>query len=261
VRKTEFLKEEKGSFTLEATITLVVYMMSIIIFINWIRGLDASAHIYGAMYKGMYEISVDMKDGEVSGVSSAFKEDDVTIDRIKQIMDKDYIDKTTVIKGLEGIDISYKLTGQLDKDIDITSTYYVDIPFLPGAVCGYIRKQNMVCRAFTGDVKNKSNKKFVYMTKSGTVYHTNVECTYILVKKKRVAISEIDSYRNSSGGKYDVCKECKNEINTKGYVYITNYGTSYHNLATCSTIARTVRAVEVSEVIDKKACEKCVEGK
>ena len=261
-RAKENIKEERGSFTVEATITLVVYLMSIVTFVNWLRGLDVSAHVYGAMYKGIYELSVDMNRDtkQIVGVDVLDKTQKKT-DRIKQIMDKDYVDKSPIIKGLNGINLSYKLTGQYDENIDVISTYYIDIPFLPGAKGGICRKQNMVCRAFTGDVKNKSDKKFVYMTKSGTVYHTNVECTYILVKRKRVATGEIDSYRNSSGGKYDMCKECKNEPNKTGYVYITNYGTSYHNIATCSTISRTVRAVEISEIKDKKACEKCVEGR
>ena len=276
------IHEERGSFTVEATITLTVYLMAVIVFINWLMGVDVSAHVYGAMYKGAYEISTDMttdmsvdvrideredirktisKDIDYEMNNSTSDKSEIAKNRIKQIMDEDYIEKSPIIKGLEGIDISYRLGGLHNENIQIMSKYGIDIPFLPYTKSGFLRKQNLVCRAFTGDIKNKSNKKFVYVTKSGTVYHTDVECTYILVKRKRVLLEDIESYRNSSGAKYDKCKECKNEVNNTGYVYITNYGTSYHNLYTCSTITRTVRAVEMSDIKGKKACEKCVEGR
>ncbi|MBE5934868.1 MAG: hypothetical protein E7262_03660 [Lachnospiraceae bacterium] len=246
--------EQRGSLTVEATLVLTIYLMAVITFVNLLLAIDASAHIYGAMYKGAYEVSMNIKKNIVS--ADAFENN-----KVKGHMDNKYIDKTPIINGMDGINIVFEHSGDKEQDIMVKSKYAVNIPFFNVMNVGYKMNQSIKCRAFTGDLNSKSNKKFVYITKTGKVYHTNVQCTYLLVKKCRVSLNDIEDLRNSGGGKYDQCRECKNEINNTGYVYITNYGTSYHKTITCCTITRTVRAIEIDDIKGRKACEKCIDEK
>ena len=247
------LKQETGSLTVEATISLIVYIMALVSVINLLLGIDASAHINGAMYKGAYEFSVNDRDRYVEGKKEYLEEE-----RIKQLIDAEYINKKPIISGLEGIKFAFSIIGEYMQDINIKSRYYINIPGIDVINNGYLMEQNIKCRLFTGDMENKSNKKFVYVTNSGKVYHTDVECTYLIIKKQSVLLKDIEDYRNNSGSKYEMCKECKYEDCNSKYVYITNYGTSYHKIVTCSTITRTIRAIEISEINKRKACEKCI---
>ena len=148
--------------------------------------------------------------------------------------------------------------------MEILSSYGVEIPLLSTWGNIYKMNQKIECRTFTGNQRTKSNKKFVYVTKKGTVYHTDIECTYLVIKKEKVDYKDIDDMRNTSGAKYEKCKECFDKNNTNNEidkVYITSYGTSYHRYITCSTINRTILPIEVVDIKGRKKCEKCIGGK
>ena len=95
----------------------------------------------------------------------------------------------------------------------------------------------------------------VYMTKTGTVYHRSAECTYLNPSARSVASEDLRTLRNDSGGKYYPCEVCGG--GTGGNVIITTYGDRYHASGSCSALARTVRAVPVSEAAGYRACSKC----
>ena len=244
---------EQGSLTVEATIALTVYLLIMISFVNLLLGIDVYEYINSAMCKGGCEVSFELSrnDNAIEVVDK---------DKIRKNIDKDYIEKMPVIDGMNGIDINMKLEGKYSDYLVMDSIYKINIPIMSVNGIGLKLDQHMVCRTFTGNQDTKSNKKFVYVTKTGSVYHTNIECTYLAIKKQKVLLSEVDSYRNSSGGKYDKCKECGKEANITGYVYITSYGTSYHNYITCSTISRSVVPIEISEINGRKKCDKCIGG-
>lgn len=105
-----------------------------------------------------------------------------------------------------------------------------------------------------GDEKNE----WVYITPNGTVYHLTRGCHYLDLSIREVASSNVFYERNASGGKYNACPICKKN-KWKSFVYITDYGESYHSSLTCSGLKRTIMMIRKKEAMAKGygCCSKC----
>ena len=98
---------------------------------------------------------------------------------------------------------------------------------------------------------------YVYITPTGDVYHTNINCSYLNPSIRAISSRELITARNSSGAKYYPCKHCKGNEN-KGTVYITDFGTIYHSDINCNTLKRTIKKVLYEDVKDlRRPCSKC----
>lgn len=103
--------------------------------------------------------------------------------------------------------------------------------------------------------KNKKQEKYVYITRTGSKYHLLQDCTYLCVKIKAVEYEQIETLRNTSGGKYYACERCM-PIKA-GIVYITSEGSSFHGKADCSSLKRTIYMVPLREAAEYSPCSKC----
>lgn len=117
-----------------------------------------------------------------------------------------------------------------------------------------------VIRKFTGyDVNQVSSypaeEEMVYVTPNGTVFHRDRGCNYLDLTIKSTTTREIGTLRNKNGNKYYKCKYCPKAV--IDLVYIADYGTRYHTSIGCSELKRTVEAIPISQVGNKKACSKC----
>lgn len=97
---------------------------------------------------------------------------------------------------------------------------------------------------------------YVYVTSGSEVYHKNRECSHIKLSVSSISYDEIASARNEGGGKYYPCEIC-HATKSDSDLYITKEGTRYHNTVTCSGLKRTVRAIRLNEVGDKRPCKRC----
>lgn len=101
-------------------------------------------------------------------------------------------------------------------------------------------------------------KDVVYMTEHGSVYHRKRTCSYIKIDISPVLSERIGGERNASGAKYYACEFCDPVLRNGTQVFITEYGTRYHKVSTCSAIKRTVKECALEEVKDTyPACSRC----
>ena len=106
----------------------------------------------------------------------------------------------------------------------------------------------------------ESDGRYVYITEHGAVYHVNYFCTYLNPSVHRVPEGEVKDKRNKGGAIYYECRRCKNK-DANGFLYITDYGTSYHNDVNCTEIKHNIKKVLYEEVKDTMApCSKCSAG-
>ena len=108
--------------------------------------------------------------------------------------------------------------------------------------------------------ENETDGTYVYITDHGEVYHTNYFCTYLNPSVHKVTKDEVGDKRNKSGGTYSKCHRCGKK-EPGAFLYITDYGTSFHNDVNCTEIKHNIRKVLLEEVKDTmRPCSKCAGG-
>lgn len=144
-----------------------------------------------------------------------------------------------------------------------TCSIWETIPGLPDFIVRANLYQRMEAHDYSGlsmKGSQKAGDEYVYISKTGRVYHKDISCTYLKLNIKKISGKSADKKRNASGGKYKACIYC-----TRGHqadmfenVYITEYGDRYHCRADCSILTRNVKKVRKREVGGMPGCSKCV---
>ena len=175
------------------------------------------------------------------------------------------------IKGGFG-GISFLGSNLYDEDdfVTIQMTYTVKPPVFSDILPGFPVVQCVRMHSFNGhEVAKKNsvpdeeqNEEVVFITESGSVYHTHSDCTYIKIVLDQVAYDTISSLKNESGSRYYPCEGCVKSKNGQmedlhSTVYITKHGTRYHISTSCSKIKRNIKQIKLSEVGSRKKCSKC----
>lgn len=153
------------------------------------------------------------------------------------------------------------IASEFTKDeIHLKANYHVKLPVQIFWVWDFQMEQRADCRKWTGwNAAGESGEGdvWVYITETGSVYHTKSTCTHLELSIQSVDYSRIADLRNENGEKYRKCAQCADTENLYGRVYITNQGDCYHTDLGCSGIKRTVRMVRLSEVGTRRACSRC----
>lgn len=111
---------------------------------------------------------------------------------------------------------------------------------------------------YTGETfLTETGGAFVYITPEGEVYHRSASCSYLMLTVRSVPADGLETARNKSGAKYMPCEYCVKHAGPESAVYITDYGTSYHNSRECRGLKRTVMAVPVTKADGRRCCSKC----
>lgn len=141
--------------------------------------------------------------------------------------------------------------------IDIVVTYSVSPPLdIPG-IPAIILTNHFYSKMFVGYCgKEIESDELVYITPTGSVYHTYLNCRALKYKVTAVKSSEIPSKRNESGSKYYPCEKCSGN-GFGDFVYITEYGTRYHSDKKCSELKVNIYEVPLSSVKDRTKCKFC----
>ena len=145
-----------------------------------------------------------------------------------------------------------------DDWLDLRVYYQVNFSGLDLQKKKYYMADRARIRIWTGKDMLQTEQK-VFITLTGTVYHTSRDCTYLSPKVDKVDASVLETLRNKNGEKYQACQECCDEDSPKsGYVYVTQYGNCYHSSANCGYLNHCILEVNLSEVQDRKECSKCL---
>lgn len=154
-----------------------------------------------------------------------------------------------------------------EESIDLVLTYQIRTPFGAVKLPGNFFVQRGKVRAWTGregggkdgegsGEEDNESGEYVYVTQTGSVYHTDSECTHLRLSVQMVDAGNLSSLRNAGGGKYHRCEKCGTGSPT-GLVYITKEGDRYHSSLTCSGLKRTVKQVSKKELGNMRACSRC----
>lgn len=144
--------------------------------------------------------------------------------------------------------------------IDIPAIYTYRLPVsivpLPGMVItNHGRVHSWIGKE--GEEAEGDSEEMVYMAPSGTVYHTDPQCSYVRLSISQVAGAQVGDLRNQGGGRYTPCESCAKGGEPAKIVYVTGWGDRYHNRVSCSRLKRTIRMVPISETEGRPQCSRC----
>ena len=248
-RKRAFLFTSKASVTIEAAISITIFLLVTISLSSFL------AMVYS-------QLSIEEKINNISMETSKAKYfvvyDKENGEKYKSMAEVGYISS----RIFSDIKSKGKLIGILNPVqsnmnngmVDVVLSYDVKIPFTT-------YRWNVTQRAKTKDwtgIDLVEPGEIVYITKHGTVYHRSKECKHLIINIEEVTLAQADLMRNKSGHKYKRCSYCaRNKVSQLTPVFITPDGDRYHTSLDCLGLTRSVIEVDIKDVGNKKPCSSC----
>ena len=249
-----------ASLTIEAALALPIFMLFTTAILYLLVILSLQADIRLAMEEALRDLGkqaylAQAEDTE-TGINYLTIRAAVLSDELKE-----RIEGSRIENGTDGFSTSLSSYDDETGILDIVAAYTYEIPFLPEDIGSLKFVQRVRGRAWigediSGDEGSSAEGLIVYITPTGTVYHTTTSCPYLDLSISQISFENVSSERNKSGSKYTACTSCCKK-STYESVYITDYGTNYHSTLSCSKLKRTVLAVDISQVGARAACSKC----
>lgn len=155
-----------------------------------------------------------------------------------------------------------------DLQVDSLSLYsengIVDLKVRYEALLPVLGKQSRMLRCrkglWTGNAPTENSGEIVYVTVTGSVYHLYADCTHLKLSIREVSAGQVDALRNEGGGRYTACELCAEEAALlPTALYITEEGSRYHILRTCSSLKRSVLEIDFSQIGERPLCRRCAE--
>lgn len=182
---------------------------------------------------------------------------------VREYLGKERLSHSCITDGADGITF-WKSRIMAGNDlIDLVATYRVH-PLI--RVIGF-QEFTMESRYFghvwngyeIGSIPDRGNgtgEQMVYVTETGTVYHTDSGCSYLKLSIRPVSQAQTEGLRSIDGSRYYPCEECGGRSDS-GTVYLTDYGNRYHNSLQCPGLKRTISVIPISQVGGRLPCSKC----
>lgn len=289
--KYEANNSVKASLTVEAALVMPMFLFLLIIFLYFIQvfmiqehiqsgitrmglGLSKTSYVYQDFYSTEEVQSFDQTIFEpeleigLHEMASSIMNNSFLKLYSRNYLDEDKINQSCIKNGFEGL--SFYQSKILDESdcIDLVVNYSVKIPVRLFTVDemsmvqrvrlrGWTGKEIAACYSINEGTDGDEDETTVYVTRTGSVYHMDRECSHINCSIQAV-FGIPTGLRNESGAKYYSCEACcSGEENPYGTYYITPYGTRYHTRNDCSKIYRDVKAIPLSEVGNRRKCRRC----
>lgn len=248
-QSTSLCTRGKASLTVEASIIipLTIGFLSIILF--FFRMIQVQSTVEEALMYAGRTIAVESSvvDSEYLLLASG---EGVFVSMIEDTVVERYVKN-----GPWGISLLH--SDFKGESIVLRADYKMSLPVNFFGIDSIELSSENCCRKWVGDVLSDVNVEWVYVTPTGRVYHTNINCRALDIKAKAAAYSEIRNYRGKNGQKFYCCSRCQKDNVTT--VYYTDYGRLYHADASCSALKRTIQKIPVAEIGGKRACTFCQE--
>lgn len=263
------LSRRRGSMTLEASFALPFFLFAVLNILFAVSIIGTQSRINAALHQvgnklafAGYAYENTVGDALPDGLAGVAVTEGYARGQIVEYVGRDYLENSCVKGGAGGLSfIGSSVMGE-DDVIDLKISYRVR-PFVElMGFDGFLLSQRYYGRAWTGyDVTGSAGSgtgedPMVYITKSGTVYHLDRNCSYLNPKIETVSAQAVSDRRNASGAKYVPCGSC-GAGGGADQVYITSYGSSYHRRLNCPGLKRTIYTVPLSEVGARGRCSKC----
>lgn len=248
------LSHKKGSYTVEASLLMPIFALVMVFALLFFRMIAVGWGINSAIRTVAYNTSLYSatdEDGKRITKNTIIGAGDIMIAKNKVPM-------KYIFGSYVGLD--YKYSELTDREIDILVQY--NVPIRIGGGFFHDRNWHMMQRSkakrwngYDPHEGEDGEDDYVYVTEYGSVYHENINCSYLSSSIHVTDFGSIGRYRSRSTHKYYACESCGGNSQT---VYFTDYGERYHSSLTCSGLKRTIHRVKRSELNGRyPPCPKC----
>ena len=249
-QRASFCTCKRASYTLEAAVVLPLLAAYFVTLLFFFTILDIQCAVDEALIFAGRKTAVE---------SSAVDSEEILFLSAEAYMCYSLKDNSQVGKyvprGVLGISLlGSRIYGEY---IYLKADYTVGLPFgFLGIKQINLSSQNCF-RRWTGDRQMEDAGEYVYVTKTGEVYHASLSCRVINLSTKSTTIGAISTLRGKNGQKYYECGRCKWKDNKKERVYYTDYGELYHKDIACSALKRTVEKIKKEDINGRRPCSFC----
>lgn len=268
-RASAFISRKPGaSVTVEAAFALPLFLFFMIQVMSAINMIGMQSRFSAALHQTGNQLAFA---GYACGKAEAALPGEIAFtvlsqgyveNQILKSVGRDYLNNSCMKNGAAGVSFHGTNIMQNNDMIEICLSYRIEPLFSIIGFQEFVVNQCYYGRAWSGyDVESgvgsfTEEDPMVYVTETGTVYHTSRNCTYLNPSVQSVSVDAIDGYRNQSGGKYYACGICGRK-NPGEIVYVTGQGNSYHCMLTCSGLKRTIYTIPLSQTGGRGKCSKC----
>ncbi len=240
-----------GSFTVEAAFVLPLFLFAALVVLGLFPILKLQTEVNNALqYAARMKAAAYQDDGATLGTLLSKSEKTL----FRSYMEEHGYEESVLAAGLDSISLAGSdLSGDY---VTLVASYDAQLPISFWSFGSIPVKQCVSMKKWTGASggdEDGEGGSYVYVTPTGSVYHTSTDCPYLKLSIESVAVSDLGTIRNKSGGIYYPCS-C---YNGNSIAYITDYGTRYHSDLECSSLKRTIYKVSADAVEGLHACSKC----
>lgn len=240
----------KASVTVEASLTMSVFIIVIISIISFLALINAQLSL---------EHTLNNMSLETAKAQYYFLYEKGKTTNYKSLVDAECLSArlfASIKPNNEKLAEGWNITkSKIEKGkVDVVLSYDLKIPFS-------VAKWNITQRAKTKDwtgVDLNDQGEIVYITKNGTVYHKTKECKHLIIDILETTFAESQKLRNNSGHKYKKCEYCvHNSLSNISTVFITPDGDRYHSSLQCSGLTRSLIEINIKDIGNKRPCSDC----
>lgn len=237
-------RDEKGSITLESALVIPLFCWAMLAVLSLFQLMEIQMRTHHAMMQ-VCERGASSQSEAVVVHSMMYRK------WMLEYLDEDWLEKSGIEDGSRGLQMSWNITD--DDELELDLSYRIQLSYgLPVISCRQIYSQ----RLWNGTDGEKTEIVYVYVTDNQSVYHTDLECSYLQIKVKAVEYAQLNQVRRTDGMKYTPCEICTGGKETN-VVYVTEAGEVWHKKLTCYTLTRTIHRRKIEEVADLPLCVRC----
>ncbi len=253
-----------GSMTVEAAFAVPFFIFCVINLLFGLQVVETSSRITAALHETGNEIcsyGYAVEHGIGEGVPASAIGDIYAISSVNSHLGETVEKRGGISGGRSGINYLGSSVMNEGGIVRISSSYSLKFPVEMG-IKTYRLGTSYYGHAWvgydgSGGIADYSDEDpVVYITRTGTVYHIDINCRHLNPTTRSVPASSVDELRSNDGSKYYPCEICGGGSGV-GHVYITDYGNRYHSDLYCPGLKRDILAIHLSEVGGRPRCRTC----
>lgn len=179
---------------------------------------------------------------------------------IENFLGEEYLNAAPLRGGGDGLHFAGSDIVNGDDVLEMVVTYQIEPFWALAAFRPFLMENRYYGRLWTGYDVGKAALAVYYLADNGEVYHTNRNCTHLMLSVRQISWISLNTEVNERGQQYRMCEKCVSGWLPRE-IWIAREGDCYHARRDCSGLKRTYRAVRWEEARNYRPCSRCVDNR